>query len=292
MFVIWAGCTAPHQTNARTRPEAGPSTAALFAEKPGTTIRTPARIAVGSDGTIYVSDPEANLVTGEHAGVRVIELTGLDRPLGIAVSGNKLYVGNGGHHNVEVYDLTSRKLIGALGAVDMPNAISVAPDGVVYVADSTKDVVRVFEGGHWSMDLGGTGTGAGQLRFPVAVAADATRVVVGDQANHRLQVFDRAGKFVRSIGDEATSAENGFCGHFNRVQGIALSGDTIYVLDAYHGHVVVLSGDGTCQGLMGHMGNCPTCVGLALDVAVKLDGKLLLTDPDHKRLITLSEEVR
>jgi len=257
----------------------------------------PVRLAIGDDGTVFASDPRINTVIGYRDGRKVVELIDLDGPLGLAVKGNLLFVGNSGRHDVEVYDLASQSYVGVLGAgvaeFSLPNAIAVAPDGAVYVVDSREDLVKVYAPDRTrSATLGGTGAGNGQLRYPIAVAVDARRVVVGERANHRVQLFDRKGQWLRTLGgrpDLSAAALADMRGKFTSVAGVALKGDDIYVLDAAHGHVQRLDSAGTSTGFFGQMGDCRACSGLALDVAIKPDGTLLLSDPDHRRWVTPDE---
>lgn len=266
----------------------------------GAVLRYPARLAVDGD-TVYVSDPRGNQVLGFRGGAPVVALTGLAEPIGLAVSGDLLFVGNAGRKNVEIYSLSRQLFLTTLGgdeggAIELPNAIAVAPDGVVYVADSAADVIRVYRpDGAPAGTIGEPGTGDGQLRFPVAVAVDATRVVVGDQVNHRVQIFDRQGGFVRAFGGEISrfaKTVDDARGRFTRIQAIALRPGAIFVLDSYHDHVQVLDDLGAPQGIFGRAGDCADCTRLAFDIAFDADGRVLGADPEHQRWVYLSTEMR
>jgi hypothetical protein len=195
-----------------------------------------------------------------------------------------------------VYDLGTRAFVHALGSgvgqFAMPNAVAVASDGTVFVVDSGRDVVGVFDtAGAPTGSLGGSGSGAGQLRFPVAVAVDDREVVVADQGNHRVQVFGRDGTFVRAFGFEipdGVDATDGYLGGLTRAQGVALDAERVFVLDSYHAHVQVFDRAGAPLGVVGRRGRCPTCTGLALDLAVSPTGQLLLSDPEQRRVVSLS----
>jgi DNA-binding beta-propeller fold protein YncE len=279
-------------------PPTGPTSTdrGSFVDGAGLTLAYPTRIAAASDGTVYVSDAMGHRVLGFREGAVTVALTGLDRPLGLAVSGDLLYVGNAGRKDVEVYSLGERRFLRTLpGGFEMPNAIAVAPDGVAYVVDSRLDVVRVFGADDSALEsIGGSGAGDGQLAFPSSVAADATRVVVGDRGNHRVQVFDRSGQFLRSLGREMQKAESAedAKGGFTAIASVALSGSDIYVLDSTHAHVQVLDELGTSKGFFGYAGECESCVKLALDIAVAPDGQVLATDPENRRWVSLSTELR
>lgn len=258
-------------------------------------LRYPARIAVGLDGVVYLSDTLGNQVLGFRDGAPVMTLSGLDNPLGIAIHGDRLYVGNHGRHNVEIFDVKKREVVGVLGKgegeIEMPNAIATGPDGVVYVVDSKADQVSVFHAdGKRLFSIGESGSKPGQLRFPSAVAVDQDRIVVGDQGNHRLQIFDLEGKWLSSVGEEApmqASSLDAYRGRFTRVQGLALMQGEIFVLDSYHGHVQVFDTNGISEGFIGRMGDCSNCVMLSLDIAFDSNNNLLATDPERRRWVEL-----
>ena len=260
-------------------------------------LRYPVRIA-SAGGTTYVSDAQNNQVLGVAGGTTTTALTGLDKPLGLAVAGDLLYVGNAGRKDVEVYSLSQQKYLrslGGLGAFQMPNSIAVASDGTVVVADSKQNVIQVYlaSGAH-AQTIGATGSANGQFNFPSAVAIDDTRIVVGDQGNHRIQTFDRAGQFAGTFGSEVVSGKSrdDYKGKFTSIAGVALSGANLLVLDSAHAYVQVLDAAGNFQGFLGSSGSCPTCMKLGLDVAVTADGAVLVTDPENSRFVSLSTELR
>jgi len=250
-----------------------------------TKVSYPAHIAAAADGTIYTADAGANLVFGVKDGVRTVEITNLEKPLGIAVAGNLLYVGVQGRGTVEVYDLTAKKAVQVLGAkFKMPVSIAVASDGMVYVADALANKVQVF---------GKDGAAVSELtgfQFPAAVAVGDANVVVGDQGNHRVVVFDRQNKLQKAFGqavDEKITAVQDYKGRFTRIQDVALKGGDVLVLDSYHAHVQVLGLDGVAKGFLGRAG-----LGLSLGIAIDGAGNLLASDPQNKRLVAIPQEWR
>ena len=190
----------------------------LFQEPNERTPGYPIRAAVSGDGTVYVSDFQRQAVLGMTAGHVTTWLAGLADPIGIAVAGNWLYIGN----------------------------------------------------------------------RAAAIAVDDTCVVVGDQGNHRIQIFDLQGNWQRSFGEgvpETAQSQSDYQGRFTRVQGLALAGQKILVLDSYHSHVQMLGRDGASLGFFGQAGTCDGCVALALDIALGTDGALVVTDPEHARTV-------
>jgi DNA-binding beta-propeller fold protein YncE len=287
-------------------PAAPPTTSAPEA-KPGDDpvfrLAYPSRVAAGPGSALCVSDFEAGRVVCRRAQGALAApgfetsfvIPGLDRPLGLALLGSRVYVGSLGNGSVQVYDASKRRFLPALGAglgeFSMPNSIAVASDGTAYVADSSAHVVKVYgPSGNLLKTLGGRGSANGQFIFPVAVAVDGTRLIVGDQGNHRLQVFDRDGRWQRSVGEPvpaSISSAADFKGRFTRIQGVALHGDTTLVLDSYHSHVQAFDGDFATTGFFGRAGDCDSCLALGLDVAVDASGRILVTDPERSRWVTL-----
>jgi hypothetical protein len=282
------GCT---NGTSYTGPEPGGGDVGTFVTAQKQWAAYPTRIAVAAD-TTFVSDAIGNQVIGHGAdGAATVALQGVARPLGVAVAGDLLYVGSAGRGSVEVYSLGQKRFLrylGAAGSFAMPNSIAAAPDGVVYVVDSKRDLVRVFAAdGREQSSIGTSGSGEGQLKFPIAVAADATRVVVGDQGNARVQVFNRQGAFVRAFGQALTGAilaRQQFAGRFSMVQSVALQGDEIHVLDSYHSHVMVFDGVGTCKGSYGAQKDFV----LGLDLALPREGVALVADPERRRIAEIT----
>ena len=291
------GGTAGSSPTSNPSPARPPETVGSFEAPSKAGPEHPVRLAVAADGTVFASDPRVNKVLGYRGGSKVVELGGLDGPLGLAVQGGLLLVGNTGRHDVELYDWRVGRYLGVLGAglgeVTMPNSIAIAPDGRVYVADSREDTVKVYgAGGTRVATLGGTGSGDGQFHFPVAVAADGSGIVVADQGNHRVQMFDGKGRWLRSVGslpasDAATLAD--MRGRFTTIGGVALKNGDLHVLDSALGHVQVIDAAGTSKGFFGRIGDCRSCTRLAADLAFQPDGTLLVSDPLARRWVTPEE---
>ena len=89
------------------------------------------------------------------------------------------------------------------GLFDEPSSIELDSNGVVIVAGH-EDRVQRFDQEGTLLDIFGTpGQGDGQFNHPHGLAVDRQRgdlVYVGDQENHRLQVFRSNGEFVRQWG--------------------------------------------------------------------------------------------
>jgi sugar lactone lactonase YvrE len=80
-----------------------------------------------------------------------------------------------------------------------PQKAILAADGEMYVADHYNyQVHRYAADGTWRSAWGGTkGTGPGEFVYPHSLAIDhRNRVLVTDRENNRLQIFDRAGRYL------------------------------------------------------------------------------------------------
>ena len=86
-----------------------------------------------------------------------------------------------------------------------PSSVELRSDGVVIVAGH-EDRYQTFTTDGDLIDIVGTpGPGNGQFNHPHGLAVDRDRndlMFVGDQENHRLQVFNSSDEFVRELGDE------------------------------------------------------------------------------------------
>lgn len=239
----------------------------------GDGLSAPTRIAMDSRGLLYVADPR-------RGGVVILTLDGLPAPgesvvqtqappIGVAVTpGGDLLVCEG--TIVAAYRKTNGTFsrTATLSPPDgfgTPNGIAVAPDGTIYVADSTKDRISIFSPTYSHRSSFGTsGSGSGQFSLPTAVAFDraAGQILVVDTLNGRIQFFDRSGTFIRSIGTRGVDL-NGADDTvepnlvFTSPHGIALEYsrtaperlERIYVADSYQSRVQVVDPSGAGRRL-------------------------------------------
>lgn len=116
-----------------------------------------------------------------------------------------------------------------------PNAVAFGPTGDVYVSDGYENhrIVQFTADGTFVRIIGGTqGKTAGQMNVVHGVAIDPQgRVIVNDSDNQRLTIFDKDGKFVKTI---AVPCRGGV---------MAGADGAIYVSDVNAGAVVILRND-------------------------------------------------
>lgn len=126
----------------------------------------PLGIALDPAGNIYVSDTKKNRVFVFDKDEKPLTAIGDDKtvnwPVGMAISGDRLYVANSHGHNISVFD--------------------------------TKTGSHLFS-------IGSRGGGNGEFNYPTDVAVDSNgNIVVADSMNARIQILDREGKFIRKFG--------------------------------------------------------------------------------------------
>jgi len=145
---------------------------------------------------------------------------------------------------------------------------------------------------------GVSGTGAGQLSSPraVAVAADGT-VYVADSGNNRVAVFGADGKFIRQWGSPCKLIENNQgCqgdghGQFNEPWGIAVGSDgSVYVADTWNSRVQKFDREGNFAAMWGVFQSTngeltqPGAMYGPRAIAVGQDGLVYVMDTGNKRV--------
>jgi sugar lactone lactonase YvrE len=111
---------------------------------------------------------------------------------------------------------------------NQPNDVVVAPNGDIFVADGhtpnkgNARIVKFTKDGKVIKQLGEHGSRPGQFEVPHALALDSQgRLIVGDRANNRIQIFDQDGNLIAQWKQ------------FSRPSGIFIDrNDVLYVTDS------------------------------------------------------------
>jgi len=267
------------------------------------------RLFVADTGDYLATDPRVGSVFYLDPNLSPqLELKGLHKPLGVAVdSQGNLLVGNDGDDNIEVYRYADGNLLEVFGTdrIRMPTAITTGPGGEIYVTDSRSDRIWVYDADYQYLRAIGTrGSGEEDLKFPVdceviALEVDGTsvyEVFVADQGNKRVQVYDTAGNWLRSITFEGTEGQNcnwfsGVCEipgapPFTRLQALHLDSlGRLHVLDNFGAAVVMFDpADGTFLGTYGSYGEVEGKLRVPLDVVVSGASTAVVTAGDGSRI--------
>jgi len=209
-------------------------------------IRFSSPVAVAAHGDeIYVADSGLAAVIGFTQKGRLLFQTGaeLQRPTGLAVLGDKLYITDAQQHQVLVCDLTGHivsrfgKRGGAAGEFNFPSHICVDAQGNLCVTDSLNYRVQVFDAqGRFLRSIGSAGDAPGHFSRPKGAAADSFgHLYVVDGLFDNIQIFDTAGRLLLSLGESGTDP-----GEFWLPNAIAINRDNeIFVADTYNHRIQV-----------------------------------------------------
>ncbi len=261
----------------------------------------PARIARGPQDSFYVSDPVAGSVFIYDSDLNVTgEIRDLGRPLGVVVdpAGN-IYVGDDESDHVFICSPAGEKLLTlGHGRLRMPTDLALGFDGRLYVADSLHDKVIVFDrSGDWETDIGVSGSGNGQFRFPVSVAVAHTsspdgqpigELFVADQGNARIQVLDLQGNFLRTFGSKASEGMMGwkFKGKFVQLQSIFIdAARRVHALDCYTSRAQLLNAQtGAYLSSYGTKGSAVGEMSVPLDFVMDDKGDIIVANYGNRRV--------
>lgn len=214
-----------------------------------------------------------------------------------------------GPYEGKLANLTADRVIGAPGSENgqfsSPRGIAVAPDGSIYVADTSNYRVQHFAAdGTFLQQWGGKSpdcpypgspppdvqSGTFCEPWDVAVGADGS-VYVADTWNHRIQKFTANGEFVTSWGAGIISDPTNLLGFYGP-RGITTdSQGNVFITDTGNKRVVSFDAQGNPLGQFGqggsNQGQLEEPVGLAFDPG----GNLYVVDTWNQRVQVFSRDI-
>jgi sugar lactone lactonase YvrE len=178
----------------------------------------------------------------------------LIRPMAVVAVGTVIYVADPGARGVHRFDPVNgrHELLRAPRDVPLPSPVGLArgADGEVYVTDSVLGKVFVLRPDEKAATELALGAALGQ---PTGIAFDpaSRRLFVVDTSAHRIEIFERDGKHVASIGKRGT--ENG---EFNYPTLIWRSAQgQLYVTDSLNFRIQILNERGQYVAKFGRHGD-------------------------------------
>ncbi len=169
------------------------------------------------------------------------------------------------------------------GQFDYPTSLVADEHGRLLVVDRGNCRIQVLDvstGEHLG-SFGGPGSGTGEFHIARDIAATRDRVYVVDQCNHRINVYDVAGRPFGTVGAFGTDASG-----LNAPLSVAVDGEgTIYAVDSSADEVKRYHPDGRFAGVVAHPD-----VDNPQSVAVDDDGRLWIADGVAGRIAVLSPE--
>jgi len=168
-------------------------------------LKNPLAVAVDSNETMYIGDVgrhEVLMFDSARHFVKAVKDTGDFKPTDIVISGNELWVTNPVNHKINIYNKKTLELVNTMGQYEQGD------DGHLY--------------------------------SPYNLFVDDERVYVTDFGDFKIKIFDKAGKYLSSVGSYGTSV-----GQFVRPKGIACDRDeNLFVVDAGFENVQIFNRDG------------------------------------------------
>ena len=167
----------------------------------------PTNIAYSSKNDwLYVSDSKKHVIRVYNATTGDFqfefgqpgELEGyFNRPTGITINGDKVYVVDQMNFRVQIFSLTGdfQKTFGKLGSgagyLFRPKGIGVTKDGFIFVTDAEFHNFQIFdEDGNVYLFIGQLGDEPGDFSLPAGLCIDSNNYIyVVDQINKRVQKF-------------------------------------------------------------------------------------------------------
>jgi streptogramin lyase len=159
------------------------------------------------------------------------------------------------------------------GLFRQPTDVAWDSNGNIYITDGyiNSRVAKYDRNGDWVKSWGTKGTAPGQFRLPHAIAIDRNNnIYVGDRTNHRIQVFDTDGKFLRMFTIDVppvagTKAVNGNTPTGDRLKELIGAPNSICITSGpnqvmfvgettFPGRVFKVSLDGKVLGVIGRSG--------------------------------------
>ena len=129
------------------------------------------------------------------------------------------------------------------------------------------------------LSFGEKGSGDGMFMYPYGVAvSDGDEIVLADSNNHRVQVFDSNGTFLRFFGREGKNA-----GEFKYPVGIAINKDrNIFVADTNNHRIQILSWEGRHLGSFGGKGSLDSQLTFPWGLSFDSTGNVIVTDTGNE----------
>ena len=147
------------------------------------------------------------------------------------------------------------------------------------------------------LSLGKEGSSVGMFNGPWGVAVNSKdEIAVADCCNHRVQIFNSDGNYLRSFGRQGNKA-----GEFSYPTGITFhKNGNIFVADQGNHRIQIFSGEGKYVGMFGGKGSLDSQLCHPWGLSVDSDGNIIVADsnnqlikifsPDGKFLMKIGEQ--
>ena len=168
--------------------------------------------------------------------------------------------------------------------------------GNTYISDGyiNSRIAKVDKDGNWLKSWGEPGDQPGQFATPHSIAVDAQdNIYIADRGNHRIQIFDRDGKFLRQIVIDVPvppDARPAIGNKTDHPSGARMPGSpwaicitppphqVLFSSDAFPGRIYKLSLDGKILGMFGKSGKQLGQFGWIHEIACPSENELYVAE--------------
>ena len=135
--------------------------------------------------------------------------------------------------------------------------------------------------------FGKKGSDVRMFQYPRGVAvSNRDEIAVADTVNHRVQIFNSNGDFIRSFGREGSNQ-----GEFKYPFGIAFNKDgKIFVADSNNHRVQIFNGEGRYMGMFGGNGSLDSQLTYPWGLSLDSQGNIIVADRGNKLIKIFSPD--
>lgn len=218
-------------------------------------------------GNLWIADGDNNqLVKLTKAGAIEVVLQDLERPMHLDGDADYIYIPEYGKDVISRFD-GNQKTEESMEQLDAPASISVQGARQA-VADFYHHQIWYNEGENW-VAFGEKGKENGQFHYPTDVQLVGDKIYVADAYNHRVQVLDKQGKWLQTIGE----AEK-----MNATTGIYVNDKALFATDFENNRVLVYDLEGNLQQTITEQLEKPTDV-------LQVDNRIYVINYGSKELV-------
>ena len=137
------------------------------------------------------------------------------------------------------------------------------------------------------LSFGKEGLSVGMFNSPWGVAvSDRDEIAVTDSGNHRVQIFDSGGNYLRSFGRNGSNQ-----GELRCPCGICFDNNgNIFVVDRGNHRIQIFSGEGKYMGMFGGKGSLDSQLSNPLGLSLDANGNIIVADSGNKLIKIFSTD--
>ena len=137
------------------------------------------------------------------------------------------------------------------------------------------------------LSFGKNGSSVGMFNLPWGVAvSDTDEIAVTDLGNHRVQIYDSGGNYLRSFGLNGCNQ-----GEFRFPHGICFDNNrNIFVADSNNHRIQIFNGEGKYMGMFGGKGSLDSQLSYPWGLSLDAKGNIIVADAGNKLIKIFSND--